>query len=63
MHGQQEVVCQLEAGGKLEPQLPNTVQEEQEDWRLMGEEIKLFMKMRVEGGRQDNKLNSFSIVT
>lgn len=48
MQGQQEVVRQLEAGGKLGPQLPNAVQEEQEDWRLMGEEIKILMKMKVE---------------
>lgn len=36
MQGQQEVVCQLEARGVLGQQLPNTVQEEQEDWSLEG---------------------------
>ena len=36
VQSQQEVICQLEARGKLEPQLPNTVQEEQEDWSLVG---------------------------
>lgn len=35
MQGQQEVVCQLEARGVLGQQLPNTVQEEQEDWSLL----------------------------
>lgn len=34
VQSQQEVICQLEARGILGPQLPNTVQEEQEDWSL-----------------------------
>lgn len=37
VQGQQEVVCQLEARGILGQQLPNTVQEEQEDWSLQGQ--------------------------
>lgn len=36
VESQQEVLCQLEARGILGPQLPNTVQEEQEDWGLEG---------------------------
>lgn len=38
MQGQQEVFCQLKARGILGPQLPDTVQEEQEDWSLQGGE-------------------------
>lgn len=37
VQGQQEVICQLEARGVLGQQLPNTVQEEQEDWSLQGQ--------------------------
>lgn len=37
VQGQQEVISQLETRAKLGPQLPNTVQEEQEDWSLEGE--------------------------
>ena len=36
VQGQQEVICQLEARGILGQQLPDTVQEEQEDWSLQG---------------------------
>lgn len=36
VQSQQEVICQLEARGILGPQLPNAVQEEQEDWSLEG---------------------------
>lgn len=35
VEGQQEVTGQLEAGGVLRPQLPHTVQEEQENWSLV----------------------------
>lgn len=37
VQSQQEVACQLEARGILGQQLPNTVQEEQEDWSLQGQ--------------------------
>lgn len=36
MQRQQEVLCHLEARRILGPKLPNTIQEEQEDWRLQG---------------------------
>lgn len=36
---QEEVVRQLEAGGELGEQLPNAVQEEQEDGRLQGARV------------------------
>ena len=38
VQGQQEVLRQLEARGMLGPQLPDTVQEEQEDRSLQGRE-------------------------
>lgn len=41
MQRQEEVVGQLEAGGKLGEQLPHTVQEEQEDGRLHGARVVL----------------------
>lgn len=40
MKGQEEVICQLEARGILGPELPNTVQEKQEDRRLEGDSRK-----------------------
>lgn len=48
MEGQQEVPCQLEAGRVLDPQLPHTVQKEQEHWCLVG------TKHRVKKGKKDH---------
>lgn len=51
---QEEVFCQLEARGILGPELPNTVQEEQEDWSLEG---------GAEGGKPvNNKENNRGMV-
>lgn len=54
VHGQQEVVRQLEARGKLEPQLPNTIQEEQEDGRLTGEIQTFIINEEEDGVRKMN---------
>lgn len=40
MQSQQKFICQLEAGGILGQQLPDTVQEQQKDWGLQGQGVK-----------------------